>query len=121
MRLFIYGSLMRGEPAHHLLGPARPLGSASTAPGHRLVVFEGFPGLVADAHCAEGVLGELYFLNDSKTLAALDAYEDAPEFYARAPVALDDGSTAIAWWLNPPASNEATPLGARDWRARSGG
>lgn len=119
MRLFIYGSLMRGESAHHLLGPARPLGPARTAPGHRLVLCQGFPGLVADATCADGVEGELYFLNDSKALSALDDYEDAPVLYARAPVALADGTQAIAWWLNAPARDAAKPLGVSDWRQRA--
>jgi gamma-glutamylcyclotransferase (GGCT)/AIG2-like uncharacterized protein YtfP len=125
MRLFIYGSLMRGEPAHHLLGSARPLGPARTAPGHRLVSHAGFPGLVADGPGLGVVVGELYFVNDSKILTILDDYEDVFVLYARRPVMLDDGTDAIAWWLNPPASLTAASLPMAsghpviaDWRLR---
>lgn len=126
MRLFVYGSLMRGEPAHHLLGSARLLGGVCTAAGHRLVVYAGFPGLVVDPAQAGCVAGECYQLDAAAapaTLATLDAYEDAPILYARAEIELADGSRALAWLLNPPALEQAqafTPAGPiADWRRRA--
>jgi gamma-glutamylcyclotransferase (GGCT)/AIG2-like uncharacterized protein YtfP len=98
--LFLYGTLMRGEPAHArfaLSTRARFIGDA-WIPG-RLLDLGGYPGLVA----GDGVVeGELHRLLDPTLLAELDRYDEcgpdagAHANYVRERVAVP-GHGAPAW------------------------
>lgn len=83
-RLFVYGTLMRGEGAHRLLErwKARFLGSPRTPPAYTLVEAAGgaYPALVAGG--TRAIEGELFAI-DAAALPALDAYEEAPAVYQR--------------------------------------
>ena len=72
VRLFVYGTLMRGERAHDRLRAAHYLGEFRTTPGYRLLDLVDYPGLVRGGD--DAVEGELYAV-DARTLAALDASE----------------------------------------------
>lgn len=88
IRLFLYGTLRRGGSAHHRMSGQRFLGDARTAPGYGLYRLSGYPGLVAVPDHAEGVVGEVWEVDDA-ALAALDAYEGVPEgLYRREPLPL---------------------------------
>ncbi|PTX96419.1 gamma-glutamylcyclotransferase family protein [Opitutus sp. ER46] len=76
--LFVYGTLKRGGPNHHLLAAQRYVAPARTVPGHTLYHLGEYPGLVADPADAEGVAGELWSVS-SACLAALDRFEGVPE------------------------------------------
>lgn len=65
--VFVYGSLLRGEPNHPLLAAAEFLGPAVTLPEFTLVDLGAFPGLIAGG--ATVVTGELFAV-DKPTLAA---------------------------------------------------
>jgi gamma-glutamylcyclotransferase (GGCT)/AIG2-like uncharacterized protein YtfP len=72
--LFVYGTLMRGEPSAHLVARARSIGPAFVR-GRLYVLSEGYPALIA-ASTEERVFGELLAFDDlARELAALDAYE----------------------------------------------
>src|SRR4051795_9213580 len=80
MKLFVYGSLRRGESAHPRLSGATLLARVWTEPRFTLVDMGGYPALVEGGDTA--VLGEIYEV-DSALLMELDAYEEAPEVYRR--------------------------------------
>lgn len=92
-RVFVYGSLMRGEHnARHLDG-ATWLGMARTEDRFALVDLGAYPGLV-DGDGA--MLGEVYAVDDA-ALARLDVFEDVPRLYERVPVALRGGHDAMTY------------------------
>ncbi|MCB9743851.1 MAG: gamma-glutamylcyclotransferase [Alphaproteobacteria bacterium] len=106
---------MRGGQYHHVLGASPFLGEARTAPRYTLVSMGAWPAILEGG--AQAVAGELYAV-DAPTLVDLDALEGAPVEYQRRPVALADGSTALAY-VKPPALALGRPVVASgDWRLR---
>jgi gamma-glutamylcyclotransferase (GGCT)/AIG2-like uncharacterized protein YtfP len=84
--------LRRGERHHAELCGAPFLGAVITEPAYRVVRQGGYPALVAGS---AGVHGELYAV-DAPLLASLDAFEGPG--YRRAPVLLEDGTHADAYF-----------------------
>lgn len=111
-RIFVYGTLLRGQPAHHRLRHARFLGEARTAPGYHLVRVDWYPGLMAGGE--RSIRGELYAV-DAGTLSDLDAYEDHPQGFTREAIRLADGSTALAYLLRPHLARGRPTLAADAW------
>ena len=94
--LFVYGSLMRGQPAHGLVAAAPFLGPARTAPCFHLVDLGPYPGLVDGGTMA--VEGELYAI-PPRLLPHIDAFEGHPRHYRRRPIPLAGGRHAHAYVL----------------------
>lgn len=93
--LFVYGSLKRGFLHHDRLAGAEWVREATTAPGHRLVVYGSYPALVAGG---QGVVhGELWRVG-AELLAELDRFEDVPQLYVRRALPLEDGSEAQSYF-----------------------
>src|SRR5262245_65772470 len=117
--VFVYGTLLRGEQNHGLLLGARCAGAARTRAAFAMFDLGGFPCIVrADRGGGEPVTGEVYEV-DAATLARLDALEDAPRWYRREPVELDDGALAEAYlYAQDVGSAPRVPGG--DWRRRPG-
>jgi gamma-glutamylcyclotransferase (GGCT)/AIG2-like uncharacterized protein YtfP len=69
--LFVYGTLLRGEPGHHHLGDARFLGAYRTPPQYRMVVVDWYPAISVGGGTVEGEVFEV----SAAQLATLDAYE----------------------------------------------
>ena len=114
MRLFVYGSLLSGEPNHRVLARAALVAKALTEPRFALHDLGAFPGMVAGGEHA--IAGEVYTV-DGYTLAALDRLEGVPRFYQRAPIPLADGTTAQTYLLTR-AQVEGRPVIANGcWRA----
>jgi len=116
VKLFVYGTLMRAEPAHALLGDAVFLCAAQTEPAYTLVLLDGYPGLVETGDTT--VAGELYELPDDEgRLRELDRYEDAPELYTRE---LRTFGEHQAWvYLLRAEHAEGKPvIASGDWRRR---
>lgn len=80
LRLFVYGTLMRGGPRHHLLAGQRFLGPARTAAHWALHDLGAYPGLVRRAQDGLVIAGELYEI-DPSLVPALDQAEGAPALY----------------------------------------
>jgi gamma-glutamylcyclotransferase (GGCT)/AIG2-like uncharacterized protein YtfP len=99
--LFVYGSLKRGQPNHHELGPGRFVAEVSTVPQFALRVMAGYPLLVAGA---QSIRGELFTL-PVPHLASLDAFEG--EAYQRWEIDLLDGGCATAYMARDPNVGEA--------------
>lgn len=113
-RLFVYGTLMRGQPnAHHLLRAAF-LGAARTVAAYTLVWWQGYPGLRTGG--ATSVRGELYQAGPP-LLAALDEFEGHPTLFRRGEVDLAGGGRAVAYLVPPGAAAGAAVIVGGDWRA----
>lgn len=94
-RLFVYGTLMRGEEAAFKLRSARFLGEVRTCPKYSLETLgDDFEALARGG--TEAVPGELYQVTFDK-LRELDDWEYS--IYVRDYVYLEDGSVADAYLL----------------------
>jgi len=91
VRLFVYGSLRKGERHHDRMRGAEFEGPARTTTGFRLIRHGDYPALVAGGEGS--VEGEVYRV-DAALLDELDEFEGCPELYRRERVMLDDGSFA---------------------------
>lgn len=111
-RIFVYGSLMRGQHAHALLAGASFVRTARTADGYTLIDLGAYPGLVDGG--AGAVAGEVYEV-DAALLARLDAYEDHPTLFWRRLVRLEGGDTAEAYFTSRVPAG-AVPVASGDWR-----
>lgn len=120
-RLFVYGTLLRGQPNHAVLAKCgRFLGDARTHASLTLWDLGPYPALTVGGTTA--VSGELW---DVETFDTLDAFE-GPN-YTRQDVDLEDGSRAQAYVLcRAPADllqlrrgrSGARQLEHGDWRKR---
>lgn len=86
--VFVYGTLKRGGSNHAHLADQRCLGPARTRPGYTLYQPADYPGMVPDESDRDGVVGELWQVDDA-CLRRLDRLEGTAEgLYARVPVRL---------------------------------
>jgi len=92
-RLFVYGTLKRGDCRAYLLMHATCLGEAVTAPLYKLFTHGPYPALVDAGRVGStgmAIHGELYEV-DAPTLARLDEEEGVDEgLYQRKPIKLVD-------------------------------
>jgi gamma-glutamylcyclotransferase (GGCT)/AIG2-like uncharacterized protein YtfP len=108
--LFVYGSLKRGQRAHHLLQGLPWLGQA-WLPGACLHDLGPFPMAVL----GEGsIQGELYGVSEAD-LAALDRFEGAPRLYQRHWLNLEDGRSAWVYLGRPHQVRHVAPLASGCW------
>ena len=112
-RVFVYGTLLSGEPNHRLLAGVEFVGDARTEPVFDLVSLGAFPAMVPGGGIA--VAGEVYEV-DRMTLAALDRLEGYPHFYRRLAVYLDDGADVLAYILTPDQVRGRPRITSGDWR-----
>jgi gamma-glutamylcyclotransferase (GGCT)/AIG2-like uncharacterized protein YtfP len=110
----VYGTLLSGEPNSDLLHRTDLLGDAFTEPNFTLVSLGAFPAMIAGGETA--VRGEVYAV-DRWTLTALDRLEGHPGFYRRRTIHLDDGTTALAYLLEPEQTTGRTIITSGDWRS----
>jgi gamma-glutamylaminecyclotransferase len=87
-RVFVYGTLMKGEPNHRLLEKAAFIGAARTQPRFNMISLGGCPAILPDGTTA--IDGELYDVDD-ETLAHLDRLEGHPRYYRRTEIAVAGG------------------------------
>lgn len=100
-RVFVYGTLLRGEGNHGLLASARFIGAAKTRPEFSFHDLGGCPGLIADLPpplSQQAVTGEVYEVTVF-TLRTLDRLEGHPTFYQRKPIELASGALVMTYIL----------------------
>lgn len=114
MRLFVYGTLMRGERGHDLLGSSTFVTHATTPREFTLVDLGSYPGLRTGGETA--VLGEIYEVSHD-TLRDLDDYEEVPEVYLRISRMLA-GAETMLYVLRPEIEPNAPAIQSGDWRKR---
>jgi gamma-glutamylcyclotransferase (GGCT)/AIG2-like uncharacterized protein YtfP len=95
--LFVYGSLMRDQPAGSILYSCECLGPASIK-GFALFDLGEYPAIypAGNDSC---VRGELFRMKDpASTLARLDEYEDVPALYVREPADVECAGDIFRAW-----------------------
>jgi gamma-glutamylcyclotransferase (GGCT)/AIG2-like uncharacterized protein YtfP len=115
-RVFVYGSLLAGEPNHRLLARATLVGAARTPAVFTLHDLGAFPGMVADG--SDAIVGEIYEV-ERAPLANLDHLEGHPRWYCRTPIALKDGTAAETYLLAPKSVAGCPIVPSGDWRAHN--
>ena len=86
--LFVYGTLKRGCSNHAQISDQTFVGPARTIPGYRLFDLGGYPCIVRAADDREGVVGEVWSVEE-KALRRLDEFEGVHEgLYFRTPIPL---------------------------------
>lgn len=113
IRLFVYGTLMRGQPAHRLMRGARLIGRAATRRGFALHDLGPYPAAVRAGRGR--IRGELYAM-PAAMLRRLDAYENCPAEYRRAIIATALGAAWIYVYPRRPRRGHVLIHG--DWRRR---
>ena len=92
MKIFVYGTLKRGQPLHYALQAQTLVGEARTLPQFRLFSLGDYPGLVRAETPEAGMAieGEVWEI-DAVCLAELDEIEAVDEGeYARIPMPLQE-------------------------------
>jgi len=115
-RVFVYGTLRRGEPNHPLLKRGCLLGEHRAGPGFVMVDLGTYPGVVRGG---EGIVkGEVYRV-DRGTLQRLDRLEEYPVVYTREQI---DTPFGRAWiYLHRHARGRRGVIASGDWRDRGRG
>jgi gamma-glutamylcyclotransferase (GGCT)/AIG2-like uncharacterized protein YtfP len=114
-RLFIYGTLLRGERDHALLAGADLLGPAVTEARFQLVDLGVYAALIPDGSVA--IHGELYAAS-LQTRRAIDIARQVPILFQRSALRLADGTEAEAYVMAPDPVRGKRRLAHGDWRKR---
>lgn len=80
-RVFVYGSLRRGERHHDVLGDARFLGAHRSAAEFTMFDLGAYPGVIEGGCTA--ITGEVYRVG-AQRLRLLDRFEGCPRDFRRA-------------------------------------
>lgn len=110
MRIFVYGTLKRGQCRHRFLANERYLGEFRTAPRYRMFNVGMYPGLIEDVENGRSIVGELYDVSPL-SLERLDVVEAVDEGeYVRRPIELEsrdneDNEPAEAYFYLPPVDH----------------
>lgn len=105
--IFTYGTLRRNCSAYSLMrrNAAAFVREAVTAPRYKLYDMGAFPGLVESDSEQGGVHGEVFTVPDA-AFRELDAYECVSGgLFRRGEVELDDGTIALAYFINIPVDD----------------
>jgi gamma-glutamylaminecyclotransferase len=113
--VFVYGTLLVGQPNHRYLKGAQLLREARTLPQFLLYDLGPFPGLVRGGEYA--IVGEVHQV-DEPTLAMLDRLEGHPRFYRRTSIVLADGTQVETYLLTPEQVAGRPIIASGSWRAR---
>ncbi|HYN79683.1 MAG TPA: gamma-glutamylcyclotransferase family protein [Lamprocystis sp. (in: g-proteobacteria)] len=111
-RVFVYGTLLRGEVNHHLLAGARFLGPHRTDPCFCLLRVGAYPGVVRAG--GDAIRGEVFQV-DTAGLRRLDRLEEYPRLYDRQLILTPYGRAWIYLYRGPRADRPVIHRG--DWRA----
>lgn len=112
VRVFVYGTLLSGEPNHPLLREARFDGQTTTKPEFTMLNLRAFPGIVSGGKTA--IAGECYKV-DADTLLRLDRLEGHPSFYRRQQIELSDGRKAYTYILPGDYAQRCERIESGDW------
>ena len=115
-RVFVYGTLLRGEANHYLLTQSRFLCEAKTEPVFSLINLGGFPAMCAGG-CTR-VVGEVFEVN-REVLETLDELEEHPEWYVRTPIRLSGGMEAETYLMDPDRVHGRPLIHSGDWRRKA--
>lgn len=90
--VLVYGTLMKGERAHSLMGDA-PCEGNFLLRDYAMYHLGRYPGIVP--HPGENVVGEVYWV-DRRALENMDEYEGEGSLYHRRTVTVERGSCRLS-------------------------
>ena len=111
-RVFVYGTLRRGDYNHYILKESTFLGTANTEPRFTLVNLGVFPAMINKGNTS--IRGEVYEVDDS-TLRTLDSLEGHPNYYVRGKIQLQNGMEANAYVLPNRRADFHPTIPSGDW------
>jgi gamma-glutamylcyclotransferase (GGCT)/AIG2-like uncharacterized protein YtfP len=113
-RLFVYGTLRRGESNHFMLASGAVFVRADrTLPVWTLHDLGEYPALVAGGCSA--VEGEVFEVPE-ELLIELDAFEGVPELFVRAWIVLGSAERVVAYTMPAERAGSAPEVRAGRWR-----
>jgi gamma-glutamylcyclotransferase (GGCT)/AIG2-like uncharacterized protein YtfP len=115
-RLFVYGTLMKGEQHQSELADALFMGPAQTLPEYDLMQIDYYPAMVSDGGLR--IHGEVYEVDDAQ-LAKLDTFEEVPGEFVRERISLDDGTEAWTYLMPRHRLTQAEPIASGYFRLRT--
>jgi gamma-glutamylcyclotransferase (GGCT)/AIG2-like uncharacterized protein YtfP len=117
IRVFVYGTLKRGEANHGVLEGSEFLGECAVGTGYKMVDLGWYPGVIRGVKGAGEVYGEVYLV-DEPTLHSLDAIEGHPNYYTRYKIATPFKN---AWIYTLPAeyADEGEEVAGGKWHGRA--
>ena len=118
-RIFVYGTLMKGEPNHFLIDrdpKNKFIKQAATTRNFNLFDLGGFPGMTMPGN--NSVLGEIYEVT-ARTIRDLDILESHPQFYRRSYIDLADGEKAITYILDSVYTMHCPIIKTGNWKSKN--
>jgi len=112
-KIFLYGTLKRNERAHFFLSNHRSkfICEAKTHSRYHLYDQGYYPGMVINEQINGGVHGELFEVTD-ECLKDLDIYEGVDsDLFRKEQIQLEDGSSAIAYLIVDPVTDNRIESG----------
>lgn len=109
--VFVYGTLLRGEVNHRLLGEAKFVGPHRTEPCFTMFNTGAYPALVRGGQAA--AVGEVFDV-DETGLLRLDRLEDYPRLYDRVLIPTPYGRAWVYLYRGSVKDMAVIPMG--DWR-----
>ena len=115
-RIFVYGTLKRGFSAHDLMGNSAFVGEFRTHPRYHLYDVGSFPTIAETNEHGNGVLGEVYEVDNKAVMQRLDYYEGvARGLFRKELIDLSDGSQATAYMYNHQSSGSSRKIESGEW------
>jgi len=117
-KVFVYGSLQRGQGNHRMMNGARFVERALTTAAFELFDLGAFPAMTTRGRTS--IAGELYEVTD-ELLERLDRFEGCPTLYQRETISLKDGASAEAYVMPRQRVGRAPQIKTgcwRTWRSR---
>jgi gamma-glutamylaminecyclotransferase len=93
-RLFVYGTLKRGERNHRLLAGEAFVRMGRTLPRYRLLANGSYPCLVRVTENGLSIEGEVWLVEEA-SFGRLDEYEGAPGLFRREWIELEGGPAGV--------------------------
>ena len=114
-RLFVYGTLLKGERDHALLADSELLGPALSEPRFQLVELNVYAALIPDGSVA--VHGELY-ATSLEVRRQIDVKRQVPILFQRCSICLADGNEVETYVMTADQVRGKRRLAHGDWRQR---
>jgi gamma-glutamylcyclotransferase (GGCT)/AIG2-like uncharacterized protein YtfP len=115
VRIFVFGSMLRGEPDHGLLVNAESLGDAVTVAAYHLIDLGAYAALIPCG--TTSVRGEVYSV-DLAARSRIDVARQVPTLFQREPVQLVDIDDADAYVMTVDQVRGRRRIHHGDWRQR---